>query len=165
MDGMSCVRSLLPAVILAAALSAGCSRGLPDEGPLSATSDEVVATGEYRPLSIDVVERMTIEDGKLVLHGTSGTQQIDLPPDADPAQRNRGWALVTEGESDDGRTLTFTQEMSLEDFTIEVPAAAGQVTYGSLGARDGGDILLFAYGSAPKAYWGYVTIRKKPGRV
>lgn len=157
---MPAARAALAALLFAAPLAVACSRALPDQGPLNGTSDKVTATGEYRPVAIDAVERMTIERGKLVLHGPSGTVSVDLPADADPEQRNRGWALVTEGESDRARTLTFTQEMSLEDFTIAVPPADGQVTYGSLGARDGGDVLLFAYGAAPKAYWGYVVIRK-----
>ena len=148
-------------ILVALTLTVACSRGLPDQGPLTATSDKVTATGEYRPLNIDAVERMTIEAGKLVVHGPSGTASVDLPGNADPEQRNRGWALVTEGESDQARTLTFTQETSLEDFTIAVPRADGQVMYGSLGGRDGSDVLVFAYGSAPKAYWGYVTVRKK----
>ena len=105
---------------------------------------------------------MTIENGKLVLHGANGTATVDLPPNADPEQQNRGWALVTEGEStDEGtRTMTFTQEMSLEDFTITVPAADGQVAYGSLGGRDGKDVLLFAYGAGARAFWGWATITK-----
>ena len=148
-------------VLVALTVTIACSRGLPDQGPLTATSDTVTATGEYRPLTIDAVEGMTIENGKLVVHGTSGSVSVDLPAAADPEQRNRGWALVTEGESDQARTLTFTQETSLEDFTIAVPRADGQVMYGSLGARDGGDVLVFAYGSASKAYWGYVTVQKK----
>ena len=139
-----------------------CSRSLPDQGPLTATSNTVTAAGEYRLLKVDAVERMTIEEGTLVVHGTSGSASVDLPANADPAQRNRGWALVTEGESDNARTLTFTQETSLEDFTIAVPRGDGQVMYGSLGSRDGGDVVLFAYGAAPKAYWGYITVRKKP---
>jgi hypothetical protein len=134
---------------------------MPQEGPLIASSDKVTAAGEYRPVAVDTVERMTIDNGKLVLHGQSASASVDLPAAADPEQRNRGWALVTEGESDGARTLTFTQESSLEDFTIQVPPGDGQVAYGSLGSRDGGDVLLFAYGSAPKAYWGYVVIKKK----
>ncbi|MGC4082526.1 MAG: hypothetical protein QM736_10555 [Vicinamibacterales bacterium] len=86
---------------------------------------------------------------------------VDLPPSADPAQQNRGWALVTEGEGDDARTLTFTHETTLDDFTLTVPNAEGQVAYGSLGGRDGKDVLLFAYGSGAKAYWGWASIGKK----
>jgi hypothetical protein len=158
---MFAVRRFLPALLIAAAFASGCAGGMPDGGPLTATSTTVTAAGEYHPVDLDGVEHLTIENGKLVLHGASRSVTVDLPPAADPEQRNRGWALVTEGESDEARTLTFTQETSLEDFTIAVPTGDGQVAYGSLGARDGGDFLLFAYGTAPKAYWGYVRITKK----
>jgi hypothetical protein len=148
-------------VLLMLSNAIACSSALPERGPLTATSDTVTATGEYQSVALDGIERMTIENGKLVLHGSSGTQALDLPANANPEQRNRGWALVTEGETDKARTLTFTQETSVDDFTISVPAGEGQVVYGSLGGRDGSDVLLFAYGSAPRAYWGYVTIRER----
>ncbi len=139
-----------------------CTTPLPEQGPLPVTGERVTVTGEYRKVAIDSVERMTIEHGKLVLHGAVGTATVDLPPNADPTQTNRGWALVTEGDSTEQgtRTMTFTQEMSLEDFTITVPAADGQVAYGSLGGRDGKDVLLFAYGAGSRAFWGWATITK-----
>lgn len=146
---------------LALVAGAGCKTTLPEEGPLTAASERVTVTGEYKRVTLDAVERLTIENNKLVLHGSSDTQTVDLPANADPDQKNRGWALVTEGEGDGSRSLTFTQETSLEDFTIVVPASNGQVAYGSLGGRDGSDVLLFAYGSAPQAYWGWATIRKR----
>jgi hypothetical protein len=95
-----------------------------------------------------------------VIHGDSASVTVDLPPSADPDQKNRGWALVTEGEDDDVRRLTFTHETSLDDFSIAVPASAGQMAYGTLGGRDGSDILLFAYGSGSKTYWGWARIAK-----
>lgn len=157
---LSRLASLSVAFLMLATVA--CTTPLPDEGPLPVTGEKVTVAGEYRKLAIDSVERMTIENGKLVLHGATGTATVDLPANADPDQKNRGWALVTEGESpDEGtRTMTFTQEMSLEDFTITVPAAAGQVAYGSLGGRDGKDVLLFAYGSGSRAFWGWATITK-----
>ena len=158
---MISARHTFAAALVLFATTVGCSRALPPRGPVTATSDKVTVTGEYQPIALDAVERMTIENGKLVVHGSSGTLTLDLPANANPEQRNRGWALVTEGETEGARTLTFTQEMSLEDFTMEVPAGDGQVAYGSLGGRDGSDVLLFAYGSAPKAYWGWATIRKR----
>jgi hypothetical protein len=139
----------------------GCSKPLPEEGSLQATSKSMTVTGEYRKASLEAVERMTIENGKLVLHGTPGSATVDLPPGADPDQKNRGWALVTEGETDGVRTLTFTHETTLDDFTVTVPPSEGQVAYGSLGGRDGGDVILFAYGSGSKTYWGWAAVGKK----
>ena len=149
------------AMLFMSLTTSACSKPLPEQGPLTATAEKVTAAGEYRSVALAGIERMTIDNGKLVLHGSSGTLTIDLPANADPEQRNRGWALVTEGESDEARTLTFTQETTLEDFTITVPAGEGQVASGSLGGRDGNDVVLFAYGSAPNAYWGWVTVKKK----
>jgi hypothetical protein len=141
--------------------TSGCTKSLPEEGPLAGTSEKVTVHGEYKRAALDSVERMTIENGKLVLHGGSRSVSIDLPAAADPEQKNRGWALVTEGEGETARTLTFTQETSLEDFTISVPAAEGQISYGSLGGRDGNDVVLFAYGSGSKAYWGWVSVQRR----
>jgi hypothetical protein len=147
--------------------NAGCSKTLPEEGPFTGTSQTVTVSGGYKRVELESVERMTIEDGRLVLHGPSSTLAVDLPPTADPEQKNRGWALVTEGETDNGtRTLTFTQETSLDDFTIAVPASDGPVAYGSLGGRDGNDVLVFAYGTASKSFWGWATItpRSRPAQ-
>ena len=138
----------------------GCSKTPAEKGTFTTSSASATATGEYNRVDIDSVERMSIEDGKLVLHGTGKSVTLDLPPNADPDQKNRGWALVTEGEGDGSRTLTFTQENSLEDFSVTLPAANGRVAYGSLGGRDGRDVVLFAYGSGNKAYWGWATIQK-----
>jgi len=148
---------------LALLANVGCSKTLAENGTFTTSSATATATGEYNRVDIDSVERMSIEDGKLVLHGTAKSVTLELPANADPDQKNRGWALVTEGEGDGSRTLTFTQENSLEDFSITVPAAIGQVAYGSLGGRDGRDVVLFAYGSANKAYWGWASIHKGSG--
>jgi hypothetical protein len=159
MDVMEFRRLALLCTAFALLANTGCSKTLPEEGPLTATSQTVYVSGEYRRVALDTIERMTIEGDKLVLHGPSATLEVELPPAADPAQKNKGWALVTEGETEAGiRTLTFTQETSLDDFTISVPASEGPVSYGSLGGRDGNDVLLFAYGSASRSFWGWVTI-------
>ena len=158
---MNFSRLALIGTVSAVVAMTGCKRTLPEEGPLTATSEKVMASGAYHRAPLDSVERLSIEGGKLVLHGPSGEVAVDLPPNADPDQKNRGWALVTEGEGDGTRTLTFTQETSLEDFTITVPASEGQIAYGSLGGRDGNDTLVFAYGSASKTYWGWAVISRK----
>lgn len=152
---------VLTAPLLVATVA--CARPLPEEGAISVDAEKVTVTGAYHPVKVDGVERMTIENATLILHGQTGQASVPLPPNADPDQKNKGWALVTEGDGDDdhSRTLTFTQENSLEDFTISVPAAPGQVTYGSLGGRDGHDVLIFAYGTTEKSYWGWATITKK----
>jgi len=154
--------SVLFAMSLVACTSKAAAPPLADNGPFTGTSNTLAVSGEYKRSAIDAVERIAIEDGKLVLHSTANTEPHDLPPTADPAQQNKGWALVTEGEEAGARRLTFTHETSLDDFTILVPASDGQISYGSLGGRDGNDVLLFAYGSGSKTYWGWATIGKRP---
>ena len=139
----------------------GCTKRLPAEGPLTGTFKGVSVSGAYKQVSLDSVERISIENGKLVIHGTSAEVPVDLPSGADASQRNRGWALVTEGEDGDTRSLTFTQETSLEDFSIDVPNSPGQVAYGSLAGKEGTDVVIFAYGSGSKCYWGWAVVTRK----
>lgn len=151
---------LIVYALLTLATVLGCAKHLPDEGPLAGTFKSLSVSGAYKRVALDSVERISIDNGKLVIHGTSAEVPVDMPANADPNQRNRGWALVTESEDGDRRSLTFTQETSLEDFSINVPNSAGQVAYGSLAAKDGGDVLLFAYGSGSKCYWGWAVVTK-----
>ena len=52
--------------------------------------------------------------------------------------------------------------LPLADFvTLHVPLSEAPVQSGSLGGRDGHDVLVLAWGSAPNAYWGYVTLTRK----
>lgn len=161
MDVMPLSRPLFLTAIVTSVLVTACSTPpLPDSGPLKGTSQKLAATGEYKPLSLDAVDRLTLENGKLVVHGPSSSVTLDVPPPAIPEQKTPAWALVTEGESETARSLTFTHEMSLDDFTIQVPASAGQVAYGTLTGKDKHDVLVFAYGTGAKCYWGWVDIGK-----
>ena len=67
----------------------GCSKPLAETGTFSTSSATATATGEYARVDVDSVERMSIENGKLVLHGASRTAMLDLPSNADPDQTNR----------------------------------------------------------------------------
>lgn len=161
MDAMHLSRLLFLTALMTSVLVTACSPApLPDVGALKGTSQKLAVTGEYKPLSVDAVERLTLENGKLVVHGQSTSVTLDAPPAATPEQKTPGWALVTEGESETARSLTFTHEMSLDDFTIEVPPSPGQVAYGTLTGKDKHDVLVFAYGTGSKCYWGWVDIGK-----
>ena len=152
-------RLALLALPVAAAVAA-CSQVSANGGPVSGTSRTLSVNGEFRPVALDRVDRVSIAGNHLILHGERGTAEVDLPTNADPSQPNRGWALVTEGEGDQTRTLTFTHEMSLDDFTLELPGSAAPLKYGSFAGRDGNDVLVFAWGAESQSYWGWVTIRK-----
>lgn len=160
---MSRARNLFVAILLPL-LTVACSNVSANGGPIAGTSQTLAVSGEFQPIALDRVERVSIDSGRLVLHGSAGTASVDLPPNADPAQANRGWALVTEGEGDQTRTLTFTHEMSLDDFTLELPASPAPFKYGSFAGRDGADVLVFAWGADSQSYWGWVTIRKTPAQ-
>lgn len=148
---------------MAATLLVACSRVSANGGPITGESKTLVVTGEFTPVALDTVERVSIESGKLVLHGTSATTTVDLPASADTTQSNRGWALITEGEDGDTRTFTFTHDMSLDDFTLELPNSPAPIKYGSFAGRDGRDLLVFAWGAQSKSYWGWVRIEKRAG--
>ena len=153
-------RSVFVLTTIVALAVPACSRVSATGGPLTGQSGTLAVSGEFQPVTLDTVERVSIDGSRLVLHGTLGSAAVELPPNADPAQTNRGWALVTEGENGETRTLTFTHEMSLDDFTLVLPASAAPLKYGSFAGRDGADMLVFAWGADSQCYWGWVAIRK-----
>lgn len=145
------------------ALSAVACTGHPaTDGPIIGTSSQYDVRGEFHRIDVDSVERLRLDGSMLVVQGLERSQSVPLPPTADPAQRNRGWALVTDTVQDRHRLLTFTQEMAVEDVTLHVPLSEAPVQSGSLGGRDGHDVIVLAWGAAPDAYWGYVTLTRKP---
>ncbi len=153
-------RSLVVLITIVALAASACSNVSATGGPITGQSGTLTVSGEFQPVVLDAVQRVSIDGSRLVLHGTVGTAAVELPTNADPAQTNRGWALVTEGENGDTRTLTFTHEMSLDDFTLALPASAAPLKYGSFAGRDGADMLVFAWGADSQCYWGWVSIRK-----
>lgn len=146
----------------AAMLMVACSKVSATGGPVTGESKTLVVTGQFSPVAIESVERVSLDNGRLVLHSASTSATVELPPSADPSQANRGWSLVTEGEDGDTRTFTFTHEMSLDDFTLELPNSPAPFKYGSIAGRDGHDILVFAWGASSRSYWGWVRIEKRP---
>jgi hypothetical protein len=147
--------SLIPLQIL---ILAACAQAAADRAPLTGMSKTLTVRGEYNAVALDQVDGMSIRDGRLALRGTSATTMVDLPAAADPAQANRGWALVTETTLGDHRSVTFTHETTLDDFTLELPASDAPLRYGSLGGRNGDDVLVFAWGANSRSYWGWVTV-------
>ena len=149
---------LIPIHVL---IVAACARAAADRAPLAGSSSTLTVRGEYAAVAVDGVDGISVRDGRLVVRGPSSTVSVDLPPVADPTQLNRGWALVTEGVAGDKRSLTFTHETTLDDFSIELPGSDAQMRYGSMAGRGGEDVLVFAWGDHTPSYWGYVTIVRK----
>lgn len=107
---------------------------------------------------------MSVEENRLVLHGSSSNVTIDLPASADGSRTTRHWALVTETFLEDGRrSVTFTHSESLDEFTIQLPAGSGTVRYGGFEGRDGPEVLVLAWGEESAVYWGWLTIAKATG--
>ncbi len=133
--------------------------------PIKGSSQTVTVTGEYQPVAIDRIDRLGMEHGKLVLYGSPANVIVDLPPGAGQTKANQQWALVTEGEANGTRTLTFTHEQSLDDFTISLPAGDAELRYGTLSGKTGDDVVVFAWGRDSRSYWGFVTITRPRSSV
>lgn len=130
-------------------------------------STTLSVAGRFEPVTLDSVDGVAIEGGRLILRGSSTSVGVDLPPSADTAKPVRNWALTTEGTGERGRTFTFINGESLQDFTVELPPGDAPLKFGVFSQRaisgepPPGDVMVFAWGSASRSYWGYVTIAKK----
>jgi hypothetical protein len=149
---------LLPVQIV---VLAACARAAADRAPLTGTSKTLTVRGEYHAVALDRIDGMTLRDGKLALRGSQATTAVDLPPAADPAKAGRGWALVTETVTNGHRSVTFTHETTLDDFTLELPASDAPLRYGSLAGKSGETFLVFAWGENSRSFWGWVRIEKQ----
>jgi hypothetical protein len=160
--GIKTARHLLTLPLLVAS---ACTPAVAQPVPLQGSSTTFEVHGRYAPVAIDRVERLSIDGGRLVVHGSSTRVAVDFPTEADPAKPSGHWALITEGSAGDARVLTFTHDQSLDDFTIELPPSQAQVRYGTFAGRQGDDVMVFAWGDHSRAYWGYVSIaRRDPTR-
>lgn len=157
------MRLPLLALTFAASAFAACSH--PPEGPvdITGTSAKFVVKGQYSPIALDEVQSLTIANGKLVVHGSTSNQTIDLPASADAAKPDPHWALTTETDALSKHTIVFTQDMSTDDILIELPTAGADLHYGTLSGPNGSDVMLLAWGVKSHCYWGYVTIVPKAG--
>jgi hypothetical protein len=140
---------------------AACARAAADRAPITGASPTLTVRGEYASVDLDRVDGMSLRDGRLALRGSSKSVSVELPSVADQAKPQRGWALVTETAGSDKRTVTFTHETTLDDFSIDLPASDAPFYYGGLSGRNGEDVLVFAWGAGSQSYWGYVTIGRQ----
>ena len=154
-----------PACVLGAMLVATVSscttppRPNPNATPLKGQSQTMVVQGEYRALALDKVDRIALENGKIVFYGSTSVT-VDPPASADASKVDRHWMLVTEGKNGASRTLTFTHNMALDDFTIELPASEAEFHYGVFSSPSSDGVMVFAWGEGSRCYWGYVTLQK-----
>jgi hypothetical protein len=155
-------------VLALAAATAAChtvgasQAGAASDHAIVGESKTLEVSGQYAPLVLDEVDHLAREDGKVLVYGSSKGVPVHVPDDTDVSQPNLAWRLVTESNLGETRRVTFTHDMSLEDFSIELPKSDDELHYGAFLSKQGGSILIFAWGSHFQSYWGYVTIRKKP---
>jgi hypothetical protein len=140
---------------------AGCTQAGAQSTPISATSSTHAVRGELVPVALDRVGRVSVDKGKLVLHGSLLTVAVDPPASADVSQPTRVWALTTEAHVDGKRVVTFTHSESVEDFSIELPGSDAELLYGVFPSKTGGEVMVLAWGSETRCYWGYLTIARR----
>lgn len=159
MTSSSIAATLLASTIV---VLGSCSQATAQPTPLIATSRTHAVRGEFSPVLLDRVARVSVDKGKLVLHGTFGTVAMDPPASADVAQPTRVWALTTEAVVDGKRAVTFTHSESVEDFSIELPGSDAELLYGVFASRAGGEVMVLAWGDQARSYWGHLTIARRP---
>jgi hypothetical protein len=152
-------------LVLLAALT-GCSAAVPpgQPVPLTGESKTVVVRGEYRAIDLDRVDRVSIDGTRLILHGSAGTVAVDAPASADLSAPTRNWSLVTDFSSPEARrrSVTFTHNMSLDEFTIELPPGEAPLRFGTFTSPTG-EVMVFAWGDGTGSHSGWVTIQGSSG--
>lgn len=146
---------------LIACAQPGAQPGAPSEaqpGAVTGTSKTKAVRGEYAPVTLPEVDRVSIEGGKLVLHAAAASVTADLPPGVDTSKPTRNWALTTDTDAGDQTAYTFTHAESLDDFTIELPSADGELRYGVFEHGSGGEVMALAWSGKGTGYFGWVTI-------
>lgn len=128
--------------------------------PLKGSSRTMIVQGEYSPIALDRVDGLSFDKGKVIVHGPSSDVTVDVPATTEAAEPVRHWALVTEGEAGGRRALTFTHDMTLDDFTIELPRSDAQLYYGVLSGKAGDEMMVLAWGSGSRSYSCYLTITR-----
>jgi hypothetical protein len=154
------------ALIFVLALTNACTpTALSNPGPLpiTGTSDDIHVKGQYSSIALDRVEKVPIEHGKIVVHGSSSSVTLDPPAGADTSQPTHTWALTTEAQAGRKRPVTLTHAMSIEEFTIELPESDDEVRYGVFSSAQGVEVMVLAWGSSSRSYWGYVTSQDSQG--
>jgi hypothetical protein len=132
-------------------------------GPVNITgaSSTHVVQGELTPIAMDRIEGLGLVEGKIVVRGAPANITLDPPQSADPSRPNRHWTLVSEADLGGKRSVTFTHDQSVEDFTLELPWSDAELHYGALEAPDATDVVVFASGAGGVSYWGYVTVVRR----
>ena len=152
----------LAALLFSFIVLISCAQPAAQRGAIAGTSRNKVVRGEYGPVTLPDVDRVSIQDGKLVLHAASSSVAVELPAGADTSKPTRNWALTTDTSAGDQTAYTFTHAESLDDFTIELPSADGQLRYGVFEHGQGGEVMALAWAGEGRSYFGWVRITGSP---
>jgi hypothetical protein len=142
----------------------GCRGPAAGSHTLNATSQDYVVHGEYAFVTLDRVESLKVDEGRLVLHGPPADIVLDLPPSADPKRPAHHWALVTDSHLDDRHQFTFSESESVTDITIELPDGQAPLLFDVFAGRAGGEVMVFASGdrtNGPPSLYGFFTIERR----
>lgn len=141
-----------------------CSERPDAPGDITGASAKFAVAGKYTPIAIDRVDSISVDNGKLTIHGSSTTLTEDLPAGADPSKPERHWSLTTESDTGKMRALTFTHNETIDELTLNVPRGNAEMHYGTLKDQKGNDVILLAWGELGHSYWGYATLTPKNGK-
>ncbi len=149
-------RSTTSAFLLSALIA--CAQPSAQPGAIIGSSKTKAVRGEYRPVALVDVDRVSIANGKLVLHGGAASVTVDLPAGVDTSKPTRNWALTTDTSAGSQTAYTFTHAETLDDFTIELPAGEGELRYGVFERGSGGEVMALAWSQGGKSYFGWLSI-------
>jgi len=153
--------SAMPACVVLTVTVAGCTGPAAGRHTLKATSQDYVVHGEYAFVTLDRVESLKVDEGRLILHGPPADIVLDLPPSADTRRPAHHWALVTDSHLDDRHQFTFSESESVTDISIELPDGQAPLLFDVFAGRAGGEVMLFASGdraNGPPSLYGSLTI-------
>ena len=159
-----CALSAIATCVVFTVTFTGCRGPAAGSHTLNATSQDYVVHGEYAFVTLDRVESLKVDEGRLVLHGPPADLVLDLPPSADPKRPAPHWALVTDSHLDDRHQFTFSESESVTDITIELPDGQAPLLFDVFAGRAGGEVMVFASGdrtNGPPSLYGFFTIERR----
>ena len=146
------------ALVVSICFLIACARPAAQPGAITGASKTQAVRGEYAPVTLADVDRVSIANGKLVLHGGAASVTVDLPAGVDTGKPTRNWALTTDTSVGSQTAYTFTHAESLDDFTIELPAGESELRYGVFERGSGGEVMALAWSQDGKSYFGWIAI-------
>jgi hypothetical protein len=183
------VSTLLTGSLICGACSRAPRGGRPVA--IQGVSDTLTIEGAYQPVAVDRVDRLSIDGRKLVLHGSSDVAvELPAQAGAAEPSGHWALVTESESRGNRALTFThetslddFTIEVPHSDAPIHygmLKSRSGGDGEGNTGRdgkggangdgkgategappSDGEELMVFAWGSQSRSYWGYVSIRPR----